>query len=580
MRVRTANKAFYEFFKLRHEETDGKFLYEIGNGQWDIPALTVQLRDLFPKRIQFKDFEISHDFPGIGNRVMTINAHRLSSSDSEMQILLAFQDITQFRLNEKTLKEAREQLKLTLEGGSVGTWEWNLKTNMMSGSPEEAKIFGLAEDNFFKTFEAWEKAVYPEDLPFVKETMQRSIAERKPLDFEFRIINANGRVRWVLSKANTYYNDKGEAERMMGVSIDITERIKAIEALAESEKRFHSLSDHAPVMIWMSDENQQCNFVNKTWLDFAGTTMYEEIGKGWYERIHPDDRENFIQVYDEAYRKHEEFKIDFRLKRSDGEYRWVMVYGVPRYVNDQDFTGFIGTSTDITERIDLEKQKDDFMSIASHELKTPVTSIKAYTQILHEKFKKTGDINTASMLGRLDVQIDKLTSLINTLLDVARIQNGQMDYVKKEFDISSFVQDVVENMQRTNPKHQLITEVKAVGNLFADKERIEQVLNNLISNAIKYSPDADKVLISVHEEKNQIIFSVRDFGIGMAKNVQEQIFQRFFRVSEASGNRISGLGLGLYISAQIIKQQGGDIWVESEPGQGALFSFSLERNLK
>jgi two-component system, chemotaxis family, CheB/CheR fusion protein len=574
MRVRTANKAFYDFFKLSPEETDGEFLYDLGKGEWDIPALKLQLRDLFPKKIQFKDFEITHEFPGIGLRVMIINAHWLSNAGSEAQILLAFHDITQFRQNEQNLREARQQLKLALEGGSVGTWGWDLKTNIISGSREQGILYGFQNGEYFTSYNDWLKSVYPEDVDFVKQNTKRSIAERKPLDIEFRIVQDNGRIRWVLAKANAYYDANGEPERMMGVNIDITERKQAIEALAESEKRFHRLSDHAPVMIWMTDTDQNCNFVNKTWLDFTGKTMDQEVGNGWYNGIHADDKEKFVNTYNEAYQKRNEFKADYRLKRADGEYRWVMAHGVPRYTNDGTFIGYIGTSIDITERIDLEKQKDDFMGIASHELKTPVTSIKAYTQILHEKFKKSEDTATTGILGRLDNQIDKLTSLINTLLDVARVQGGQMDYHPELFEIGKFMDELVEDVQRTT-KHKIIAEVKLKGQLFADKSRIGQVLNNLISNAIKYSPNADRVILTVYERDQNVVFTVKDFGIGIPKDVQQQIFQRFFRVSEAAGNRTSGLGLGLYISAQIVRRQGGDIWVESEPGKGSLFAFSI-----
>jgi len=577
MRVRTANKAFYEFFRLKHEETDGRMIHELANGQWDIPALSSQLRDLLPGKISFKNFEITHDFPRIGKRTMLISAHLLTQTGSEPQILLAFQDITEFRNNEERLKEAQQQLKLALQGGSVGTWAWDLKTDAVTGSREEVLLFGLENGDFFKTMSEWEKTFYPDDLPYVRQNLQRSITEKKPLDIEFRIIQKNGQVRWLLSKANTYYNVKGVAYSLVGVHIDITERKQAIEALAESEKRFHTLSDQAPVMIWMTDDKQNCNFVNTTWLSFTGKSIQDETGAGWYSGIHPDDKDEFLLIYNDAYRNHKEFRTDYRLRRHDGTYRWVMAQGVPRYTNRENFVGYIGTCVDITDRIELERQKDDFMGIASHELKTPVTSIKAYAQILHEKFAKLNDTETASMLARLDNQADKLTGLINTLLDVARIQSGQMEYDPEYFEAGAFVQEISEEMQRTTSRHKIITEVKVQGDkkVFGDRARLGQVMSNLISNAIKYSPDKDKIIVGVHAHGNEINFTVEDFGIGIDKDMHERIFERFYRVSEDSGNRVSGLGLGLFISAQIIHQQGGKIWVDSEVGKGSRFSFSL-----
>jgi two-component system CheB/CheR fusion protein len=575
MRIRTANKAFYEFFKLVPEQTEGKFLYDLHQGQWDIPALQDQVRAIFPTRLAFKDFEINHNFPVIGNRTMVVNAQRLAhgKDDQETLILLAFEDITKYRSAQHLLLEAQEQLKLTLEGGSVGTWVWNIQTNEISGSREEANLFGLNEGLFFKTFAEWEKALHPHDAEDVKNTISRVISEKLPLDIEFRIIRKDGNIRWILSKANTHYNAKGIPEKMMGINIDITERKSAVEALTESENRFHTLSDSAPVIIWMTDENRQSTFVNKTWHLFTGKNLQD--AKDWFSAIHPDDRAAFMDVYASSFASHSDFKVDFRLKRFDGEYRWMMAYGIPRYTNEDTFVGFIGTCIDVTERVDLEKQKDDFMGIASHELKTPVTSIKAYAQILQDKFRKANDTGAVAMLGRLDGQIDKLTSLINTLLDVARIQSGQMDYDEELIDVRQLIAEVTDEMQTTSSKHKIDVDIQADGKIFVDRARITQVLNNFISNAIKYSPDADKILVQTKKDDGQIIFSVTDYGIGIPLDLQEKIFGRFFRVSVTEGNRVSGLGLGLYICSQIVVQQNGRIWLESTPGKGSSFSFSL-----
>jgi two-component system CheB/CheR fusion protein len=577
MRVRTANKSFYEFFKLKPEETDGHYIFELANGQWDIPALTVHLRDMSPKKVSFKNFEITHDFPAVGNRTMLINASLLTNVDNETQILLAFQDITEFRINEKKLNEAQEQLKLALEGGSVGTWAWDLRTNKLTGSREEAMLFGYEEGGFFETYAEWEKALHPEDRQLVTESTRHSIANRHALDIEFRIMHKSGSIRWLLSKATTYYDAVGKPETMMGVNIDITERKRAIEALAESEKRFHTLSDQAPVMIWMTDEKQNCNFVNKTWLEFTGKKGEQEMGFGWYDGIHPEDKNNFLEIYNNAYRDRKEFRADYRLRRSDGQYRWILAHGVPRYTNRDSFIGYIGTCIDITDRIELEKQKDDFMGIASHELKTPVTSIKAYTQILHEKFKKLNDEASASMLDRLNTQIDKLTGLINMLLDVARVQSGQLELNPEYFDVVPFVHEITEEMQRTTSKHKIDLQlnIDEGSKVFADRARVAQVLSNLVSNAIKYSADSKEIVVKVRPENAHMMFSVKDFGIGIDKDHHDKIFDRFYRVGDHAATKISGLGLGLYISGQIIRQLGGDISLNSEVGKGSEFSFSL-----
>ena len=577
MRVRTANRAFYNFFQLKPEETTGAFVYELGDRHWNIPALRDQLQDILPQKMEFKDFLINHDFPGIGRRIMIINAQRLvqDMQRNEALILLSFEDITPYKHAEQSLRETQEQLKLALEGGSAGTWAWDIRTNELSGSIEEERLFGLPKGTALRNYADWVKNMHPLDRDLTRQALHRSIQDKVPLDVEFRVVWPEGDVRWMLAKANTYYGAGGRPEKMMGISIDITARRTAIEALEESEKRFHAMSDNAPVMIWMAGPDRDITFLNKTWLSFTGKTPEEESGEGWFASIHPEDKEVFLEAYNASFETGNEFKIDYRLKRYDGEYRWIMNHGVPRFAGNQRFIGFIGMCVDITDRIDLERQKDDFMGIASHELKTPVTSIKAYTQILQEKFRKINDEVSASMMTRLDRQIDKLTGLINTLLDVAKVQSGQMDYVQAFFDMREFILEVTEEMQQTCPKHIIVTKLETEGKLFADRERLTQVFTNLLSNAVKYSPDAREVIVEAVRKDGQYIFSVQDFGVGISRDMQERIFGRFFRVSESSGNSVAGLGLGLFISSQIIKQQGGKLWLESTPGNGSKFFFSL-----
>lgn len=577
MRVRTANRAFYQFFGLHEEDTEGTLIYELGNRQWNIPALLEQLQDIFPRKADFKDFVIHHHFTGIGFRAMIVNAHRLIQDEEgrESLILLSFEDITRYVQAEQSLLETQEKLKLALEGGSVGIWVWDLRTNKMKVSADDEKRYGMSEGLSLKTIQEWEKAIHPLDRNSTRRALRRSIKHKMPLDVEFRIVCDDGSTRWILAKGNTYYDARGKAEKMMGIRIDITERRTAVEALQESERRFHTMSDQAPVMIWMAGPDAGITFVNKTSLSFTGRTLEAESGEGWFDGIHPEDKDVFFQVYRHAYENRKEFKIDYRFKHHNGEYRWLMNRGIPRFAGDDIFLGFIGTCVDITDRIELERQKDDFMGIASHELKTPVTSIKAYAQILQDKFRRASDEVSASMLTRLDHQIDKLTGLINTLLDVAKVQSGQMDYFNDFFDIDSFVAEVVEELQRTSRDHKIVSHVETTGNIYGDKARLGQVLTNLLSNAIKYSPNGGEVIVHVARDRDRYVFMVQDFGVGISKDMQEKIFGRFFRVSESEGNRVSGLGLGLFISSQIVKQQGGNLWVESERGKGSKFYFSF-----
>ncbi|HEX8038355.1 MAG TPA: CheR family methyltransferase [Chryseosolibacter sp.] len=577
MRVRTANKAFYDFFGIHAEQTEGTLIYNLAKGIWLPAALAERLRDGFSNEFDFNDFMVTHTFPQIGSRTLIINMHRIPQTqyNKEALILLSFEDITRYKKAEESLLQTQAQLKLALSAGSVGTWSWNIKTNEVTVSEEENRLYGMRPGENMTAYPEWEKNLHPQDLVAAREAIKRSVEQKIPLDIEFRIVWPDGSTRWIMAKAHTYYDDLGKPDKMIGVNIDVTERRAAIQALEESEKRFHAMSDNAPVMIWMADPDQKITFLNKTWLSYTGKKPEEELGEGWLADIHPEDKNLFLDVYQRSFRDHRDFKIDYRLRRHDGEYRWIMTHGIPRFTGDDHFVGFIGTCIDINDRIDLERQKDDFMSIASHELKTPVTSIKAYAQILHDKFRKANDDVSANMLERLDLQIDKLTGLINTLLDVTKVQSGRMDFAEELFDIEEFVREVSDEMQATLPTHKIIRHVKTEGKVYGDRARIAQVLNNLISNAAKYSPGSSDVIVEASRDGNEYVFSVQDFGIGIPKDMQDKIFGRFFRVSESSGNRVSGLGLGLFISSQIVRQHGGNLWLESQPGKGSKFFFSL-----
>jgi signal transduction histidine kinase len=223
----------------------------------------------------------------------------------------------------------------------------------------------------------------------------------------------------------------------------------------------------------------------------------------------------------------------------------------------------------------LQQQKDDFIGIASHELKTPVTSIKAYTQVLERMLEKKGDTKEAAMIGRMDVQINRLSSLISDLLDVTKINSGRLQFNDNVFDFNQHVKELIEDLKPMTGKHEFVENFSPTGFVNGDKERIGQVITNLITNAIKYSPQADKIIINVNSKNNEAVLSVQDFGIGIAQGNLEKVFEQFYRVSGDMQHTFPGLGLGLYISSEIIKREGGRIWVNSIEGEGSTFCFAL-----
>lgn len=223
----------------------------------------------------------------------------------------------------------------------------------------------------------------------------------------------------------------------------------------------------------------------------------------------------------------------------------------------------------------MERNRDDFVAVATHELKTPVTSIKAYAQVLQNRLKQRGDTGSAYHLARMDRQINKLADLIADLLDASKIQAGRLFLRKQRFTFDPLVAEIVGEMQTTTDNHTLTIRGSTDKRVYADRERIGQVLINFLTNAIKYSPGNKKIVIQLFSSGKEVKVSVRDRGIGIEKKNREHIFDRFYRVGCPQSHTYPGLGLGLFISSEIIKRHKGTIGFESAKGKGSTFYFTL-----
>lgn len=229
---------------------------------------------------------------------------------------------------------------------------------------------------------------------------------------------------------------------------------------------------------------------------------------------------------------------------------------------------------EIEFRKEAERKKDEFISIASHELKTPMTSIKGYIQLLERSLDKEDLETTRVRLHKVQNQVEKLNLLVADLLDISKIESGKLKFNKKYFSFDKILDHIVEIMEQANPQVKFIKKGQINTEIFGDEMRIEQVIINFITNAIKYAPDSDEVHFTSELRGDEIYFSVKDFGIGMAKEHQQQIFDKFYRVEETS-ERFQGLGIGLYICQEIIERHEGKIGVNSEPDEGSEFYFTI-----
>lgn len=256
---------------------------------------------------------------------------------------------------------------------------------------------------------------------------------------------------------------------------------------------------------------------------------------------------------------------------------WSSIKSQPIFTEAGQAHLVVNVLVDVSEQQALEQRKNEFISMASHELKTPVTSLKGFTNVLQRRLAKQGDEQGLHYLARMDAQLDKLTGLISDLLDLSRMQSGTLALRAEAFNLDELVEEMVENVQAGTTTHRLFLEGSTGAQVFGDQERLAQVYINLLTNAIKYSPRADTVHVRLwrDDQAQQAVVSVQDFGIGIDQNYHQRIFERFYQVTDPQEKTYPGLGIGLYIASEIVALHHGRIWVESSKGHGSTFYVAL-----
>lgn len=378
-------------------------------------------------------------------------------------------------------------------------------------------------------------------------------------------------------------NEAGGVSAVLAVMIDVTGRVASrrqaeahLKEIEENRAVLHTIFEGAPVGIALYDLSLDLQTRNAEWEALLGEkgdilpTLEEESNarfEAWRTLKEMLCKGEDVDMADIAY-----------IKPETGEECFFDLHMRPIKSPDGKTTNILGAIVDVTERHKLESKKDEFVAMASHELKTPITAIKGFAQLGSRQSAKLGDKQLERTMSIIDEQANRVTRLINEMLDVSRLQNRSLELFLETFDLTDLLREVVGNMALTAPEFTLALETGPEPlTVTADRQRIDQVITNLVSNAVKYSADKPLVEISARNEGGYVQVDVRDYGVGIPADQQGQVFDRFFRAGNVMSQKYTGLGLGLFISHGIVERHKGRIWLDSQEGEGSTFHFALPR---
>lgn len=403
-------------------------------------------------------------------------------------------------------------------------------------------------------------------------------------EINFEIVRKDGSSFPALVNSRVLKGRSGEQKAINATIFDITDRKKyerellLATRLAEAEKkRFEFLADLIPEIIWTATAEGDFDYVNQRFCDYFNASNTDLEGEFLMSKVHHDDRVKCLRAWLSCMKGGCDFHVQVRLQSLSGDFQWHMLRAVPYKDSEGVITKWFGSCTDIDEHVIALQRKDEFINIASHELKTPITSLKAYNQLL----KRIDDKDKArGFLDRSAATLSNLHFLVSSLLDVAQINSGQLTVNLGSISLTKVLRHSVDLIKLNYSSHSIIEEFDSEDEIFvqADNQRLTQVMINLLSNAIKYSPQAENIILRLtrNEHRSLVKIEVIDFGLGIPAEKLDSVFEKYYRVSDTkNNNRVAGLGLGLYIIQSIVKLHGSRINVKSEVNKGSTFYFTL-----
>jgi PAS domain S-box-containing protein len=491
------------------------------------------------------------------------------------------------------------RLREVLDVAGVSVRSHDVALDMVSWDGRLPRMLGYT-DGVPRTFETWLARIHPDDRERVL-AHERAVlapaagagrARHAPLaDIEYRVFHRDGSIRWLHERCTVLRRDDGTPYRVLGTVVDVTERVRAEEARWESETRFRVMADAAPILIWMSARDARVEWFNQQWLQFTGRTLLEELGDGWQASVHPDDLSEFVARYREAFDARRPFILEYRLRRHDGQYRWLRDTGVPRHAPDGSFLGYVGSCVDVTDQrhaeadvAQLRRELARAMRIVllgeltaslSHELSQPLTAVASNAEAAR-RFLAAEPPNLAEVDGALaDLIADarRASDIMRHLRSLAA--RGEDERIP--LDLNAVVAEVLAMLHGELAINRVDLTFAAAADLppvTGDRVQLQQVLMNFVRNAIEAVagelPATRRAAVRTSRTANgDALVEVEDSGPGLDPDAADRLFEPFFTTKR------HGIGLGLSISRSIVEAHGGHVSARRNPARGMTFCFVL-----
>jgi PAS domain S-box-containing protein len=449
--------------------------------------------------------------------------------------------------------------------------------------------------------------VHPDDIEGFGEVIAEVVKkDGNQGEAEYRVKHKDGSWVWVQTTIVNHLDDP-DISALVGNFRNITKRRETEAALRESETRLRFIAESMPQKIFMAEPSGKVVYYNPQWAEYTGLTIKQMLNEGWGQFVHPDDKKVSEDVWRQSLKTGEAFQIENRYRNRDGEYRRHLNHVVARRNERDEIVMWVGSNTDIeditqarireenlqiransldeqrTKLIALNDAKDEFISLASHQLRTPATGVKQYIGMLLEGFVGELEPKQMEILRTAYRSNERQLQIINDLLDVAKADAGKVELVPVEANLVEMLYDVVkEHLSSFHDRHQVIVindppdEIVA----FLDAKLIRMVIENILDNASKYTPEGGKVQTEIEEREGMVFIRVIDNGVGMTKKDQSKLFQRFSRIDNPLSAHVGGSGLGLYWAKKVIELHNGSIEVESKKGHGTTFTLILPKSVE